>query len=449
MKKKRVQLSWFCARLLVGVFFVWGMSGSWAHAMGITPGRVNLGVITSGQTKYGSVMLLRDRLYDGTDPFSGTVSARLDGSSFFSGLSSFSFSSDQDEMTYTFSIHPSENASGSYAIQVDFVVNRSHSVSAPVGAQVISGTTALVQFEVPVSTSVNPSSTPPEGGIPPSTPVVLPKKDIPQTEEFIIIKPVEEVPQVSIPETVLQQEIKEILPAEVVFSQPKELFPEQLVITHKDNEIDHVVFDPLLKKPVIYSDTHTAEDRYFKTQDVHLQFDAFPLEPKFDGFYYTISTSPVVYISELQSTSDGSEIEIDLPDGIYYVHVVGVKKGVLSAPHTRRLMIDFTPPVVEKKYIVTKERIFRKSKHALRMSLFDRTSGVAYGKIITPYGAEVFVTDQIPLRHLKNGNQIYQVALTDVAGNVSVEDVLIHVQRETEWETIQRLWRLTMQWIRK
>jgi hypothetical protein len=83
------------------------------------------------------------------------------------------------------------------------------------------------------------------------------------------------------------------------------------------------------------------------------------------------------------------------------------------------------------------------------MSLFDRTSGVAYGKIITPYGAEVFVTDQIPLRHLKNGNQIYQVALTDVAGNVSVEDVLIHVQRETEWETIQRLWRLTMQWIRK
>lgn len=329
-----------------------------------------------------------------------------------------------------------------------------------VGADLVVWTKHFTQFATYTQSAVSNGSsssssgssggTVTQGGVPASVPVVLPAIALPTVQELMIMKPKDyTVSEAPVSEVSAQQEkIKEILYPSLVFSQPKKDFPKQLVITHKNKKKDEVTFDPSLKKPIIASDTHTAEYRYYKTHSVHLKFDSFPLQPKFDAFYYTISSSPTVYVSELQSVTHNSEINIDLSDGMYYVHVAGRRDGVLSAPQTRKILIDSTSPQVLKKQLVLEQKIFQKSRYLLHVSLFDQTSGIAYGKWITPQGSRVFVTDAVPLRFLKKENQTYQLAVTDVAGNVYVEDLNFRVEYETSWETIRRLWKRIMMWIR-
>ncbi|MEK7452055.1 MAG: hypothetical protein AAB664_01845, partial [Patescibacteria group bacterium] len=230
----------------------------------------------------------------------------------------------------------------------------------------------------------------------------------------------------------------------VIFSQPDPEKKHEITVTEKGKEILAVVYDPLLKPPMIESSTHTTAYRYYRTNDVEVSFSSASVGVKFDQYFYTISTLPTVSLSELQISSIDGKVQAVLPDGIYYVHVAGRFGKSISGIRTRKIMIDATPPVFVSIDLQTKARAWTKSTHTLNVNVFDKTAGLAYYKLVAPYGTEVSVMDQIPLRYLHKGDQTYKIQAVDIAGNVQTRTIVIHVEREHVFLTMKRIWNAWM-----
>lgn len=271
-----------------------------------------------------------------------------------------------------------------------------------------------------------------------SVPVVLPS-----TIPVFVAEP----PIVEPPDSPKQILLKKTLAPTVVFSQPDKKKRKQVVVKEKGEPPSTIIIDETMEGPMVKSDTHTTSYRYYHSKDVHLEFTPSFFGISFEKYFYTITESPQVFVSQLQSVATNAPITVSLPDGEFYVHVSGLRGNKLSLPRSRKILIDTTPPVLSRMHIETSSHVFGGSTSVLWMDVHDQTAGLAYNKLITPYGTEVFVTDKIPLKHLHIGDQTYEIQMVDITGNVNKQNVTIHVDPETEWETMKRLGKVFMEWM--
>ena len=392
--------------LLIALFL---LSPHAVFAIGLTPPSVALSTVTS--TKTGHVTIVRGASDVGV--LTMDVSAHGAGSEFFSGDSTFILAADATEGTYAFQITPSSSANGNYSLQVDFLVRKNPADS---GSTVITGATAIVTFSAVGHVSSNGSSGGSVGGLNP----VLPSTPILPVSP-VVVPPVKPKPSVLVP----------TVPVASPVIPPTKSSPQNPPVTKPSTSIAPSTNPPTLIPVVTEFPTES-----FSTGSPNLSLSNDTTIPT---FAYSITQSPNADFSSLTSTSDVAVVNVNLPDGIYFLHVAD-KNNPVKGITTKKIVIDTTPPDILNVTAQT-QSVFLGSNIFLSISASDKTTSVAYFTISTPNGIVKSVSSTIALHRLSLGKHLYQMQAVDELGNTQTVFVAVTVDKESFLETLARLWR--------
>ena len=404
-----------------------------ARAIGISPPKIDFGNVVKWNVNADEIRVVRNGATEPIGDILVLTRARGRGSEYFSGRSSVVIPNGQSFVSYPFTIIPNDSADGNYEVQIDFLVQNTNSVSASAGSVVVTGATAVVQFFLPSQGgSVNSSET-----VRPVISTVTEKNtEIPKTKETVIEIKKEEI-----------MEIKFELPSKKQSATTKKSIIQNLQKKESTEKPLILSFDQTIAPPKLLSKTHPEPTKYYSNDTVDILIENKVKDVNATGYLFGISQKATAAIEELKQTVNPSFGYAQLSDGIYYTHAAEIFGAKVSPIVSRRILIDTTPPVISDPVLYVEPHIFMKSKFSFNVSAVDKTTSVAYFRITTPTDTYMSVMEKISIKRLKKGTYPISIEAVDIVGNVKTERLLIHVQPESEWETVTRLFKTLKGWL--
>ena len=397
---------------LFSSFFLFVGSNA-VFAVGLTPPAVPLSTISSATSS--EIKLVRGA-GDASGDLVLDVSAHGTGSEYFVGASTFTLLSGFNEGTYHFQMIPTASAKGDYSVQIDFLVERAPS---GIGSTVISGATAIVTFSVAGSSGGSAGG----GGSNPGGPYVLP---VTRTTPTPVLVPTTPAVNTNVPIVVI--------PTPSV--QP--LIPTKPSVTPS--------ISPSTSNPSIGSGntavtaptmTQLIPSEAFSTSSPNLSLST---DTTSQTFSYSINTSPVASLPSLTLLSDTPIVKVNLPDGIYYLHVAK-KNDKTGTVTTKQIIIDTTPPDILDIKPETQRTGLGVSNVFLTITAKDKTTSVVQYKVTSSSRSISGTGSRISLGRLILGKHVYQIHVVDAVGNIQTVVATVTVEKESYLDTISRLFR--------
>jgi hypothetical protein len=226
--------------------------------------------------------------------------------------------------------------------------------------------------------------------------------------------------------TTLTFRAKAVGQAVVKFDRSKILLNDGLgteVLTQNQNSIYDLVLPPPAG-PVVVSETHPDQTRWYKSNTVSLRWDN---ESGASGFSYIVSDQPIDIPDEISEGDKREVVYRNLGDGRRYFHIRALRNGNWGGTTHYALNIDATPPADFRLEILPNSRTNRQQP-VIQFSTTDALSGTDHYElklvdVKTPGSSaateEIFIEAQSPYipPQLAHGEYDLIVRAYDKAGN--------------------------------
>lgn len=167
------------------------------------------------------------------------------------------------------------------------------------------------------------------------------------------------------------------------------------------------------QSPVVSSPSHPKQSSWYAKADAEIRWTT---PTGVTGVSYILDQKPTTTPDDSLEANTGSQTFVDIPDGVWYVHVRGrTSTGWVPTTHFR-VQVDTTSPN-DFAPVVTREGGNANPSPVITFSATDATSGIAEYTFTLDSGKSVSATSPVKLERLPAGLHQFTVRATDKAGN--------------------------------